>query len=285
MFARIAGLSYGKEVSNLVLHSGKHPDVVLFQYPSSIVIYVPPTDQHRYRCPGRCGRGPALLSRCRPQPRTQRCVGCRAEERGVAQPHPAAHLAHGPRDLPWERCVAARIASQRPTTSFSSHGFFVPRVFTNTTRMMARDTPWSIKLISAFPARGLRPLCMGAPSRARAQPRRCPPPLEARLQNEIYGTEFLLPELQSQSTRHKAARGVCRRASAVRHCAAPCHGPSPLKRGLKCRTSASTYNIGREAGATVPASLRHQGPRRPGPRRPAPDYSGTAVTALPALWR
>ena len=34
----MAGFSYGKEVSNLVLHSGKHPDVVLFQYPSSIVI-------------------------------------------------------------------------------------------------------------------------------------------------------------------------------------------------------------------------------------------------------
>ena len=67
-------------------------------------------------------------------------------------------------------------------------------------------------------------------------------------------TAFLLPELQSQSTRHKAARGVHRRASAVRHCAARCHGPSTLKRGPKCR-----------AGAAVPTSYRHQGPRRPGP--------------------
>ena len=32
MIARMAGLSCGKEVSNLMLHSGKRPDVVLFQH-------------------------------------------------------------------------------------------------------------------------------------------------------------------------------------------------------------------------------------------------------------
>jgi len=32
-------------------------------------------------------------------------------------------------------------ASQRPTINFSSHGCFVPRVFTNIIHMMARDTP------------------------------------------------------------------------------------------------------------------------------------------------
>ena len=32
MIARMAGLSCGKEVSNLLLHSGKRPDVVLFQH-------------------------------------------------------------------------------------------------------------------------------------------------------------------------------------------------------------------------------------------------------------
>jgi len=36
--------------------------------------------------------------------------------------------------------------------------------------------PWSVGLIGAFPARHLRPLCMGAPSRARAHPRRWLPP-------------------------------------------------------------------------------------------------------------
>ena len=32
-------------------------------------------------------------------------------------------------------------APQRPTINFSSHGCFVPRVFTSTIHMMARDTP------------------------------------------------------------------------------------------------------------------------------------------------
>ena len=37
------------------------------------------------------------------------------------------------------------LTPQRPTINFSSHGCFVPRVFTNTTHMMARETPgtWS----------------------------------------------------------------------------------------------------------------------------------------------
>ena len=36
-------------------------------------------------------------------------------------------------------------APQRPTTSFSSHGFFVPRVFSRIIHMLARDMPvkWS----------------------------------------------------------------------------------------------------------------------------------------------
>jgi len=101
------------------------------------------------------------------------------------------------------------------------------------------------------------------------------------LPNERFSTAFLLPELQSQSTRHRASRGAHRRASAVRHCAASCHGPSPFKRGLKCRTTESTYNSGGGAGAAVPISFRHQGPRRPDPRRPAPGNPGTVVTALP----
>ena len=40
MLARMAGLSCGKEVSNLMLHSGKRPDVVLFQYLFNILIDV-----------------------------------------------------------------------------------------------------------------------------------------------------------------------------------------------------------------------------------------------------
>ena len=38
MLARMAGLSCGKEVSNLMLHSGKRPDVVLFQFLFNILI-------------------------------------------------------------------------------------------------------------------------------------------------------------------------------------------------------------------------------------------------------
>ena len=40
MPARMAGLSCGKEVSSLMLHSGKRPDVVLFQHLFSILIGV-----------------------------------------------------------------------------------------------------------------------------------------------------------------------------------------------------------------------------------------------------
>jgi len=77
------------------------------------------------------------------------------------------------------------------------------------------------------------------------------------MRNKIRSTEFFFPELQSQSTRHKAARGVNRHASAVRHCAAPCHGSNTFKRGLKCRTTEFIYNIGAGAGAAVPASFWH----------------------------
>ena len=40
MPAQMAGLSCGKEVSNLMLHSGKRPDVVLFQHLFNILIDV-----------------------------------------------------------------------------------------------------------------------------------------------------------------------------------------------------------------------------------------------------
>ena len=144
--------------------------------------------------------------------------------------------------------------------------------------------PWSVGLIGAFPARRLQPLCMGAPSRARAHPRRWLLPeglVAGRDVRRGCSEAFFLPGPRLRSTRRGATRGVRRRAGALRHCAAPCHGPGPFKRGLKCRTTGSTYNAGGGAGAAVPTSFRHQGPRRPGPRRPAPDNPGIVVTALP----
>jgi len=44
----------------------------------------------------------------------------------------------GPGENPGQAGPPRGPAPQRPTINFSSHGCFVPRVFTNTTRMMAR---------------------------------------------------------------------------------------------------------------------------------------------------
>jgi len=47
----------------------------------------------------------------------------------------------GPGVFPGQAVSPRGPVPQRPTTSFSPHGCFVPRVFTNTIHMTARDTP------------------------------------------------------------------------------------------------------------------------------------------------
>jgi len=47
----------------------------------------------------------------------------------------------GPGVFPWQAVSPRGPVPQRPTISFSSHGCFVPRVFTSIVHMMARDTP------------------------------------------------------------------------------------------------------------------------------------------------
>jgi len=65
-------------------------------------------------------------------------------------------------------------------------------------------------------------------------------PLRARLPGGMCGAAFFLPGPRSRSTRRGAARRARHRTGAVRHCAAPRHGPGPFKRKLKCRTTEST---------------------------------------------
>ena len=96
MPARMAGLSCGKEVSNLMLHSGKRTDVALFQHLFSTHIDVRTV----------AGADPRYCCAAALNPGHGACVGCRAEERGVAQPHPVArghvypHLPRGGGGVP-----------------------------------------------------------------------------------------------------------------------------------------------------------------------------------------
>ena len=195
MLARMAGLSCGKEVSNLMLHSGKRPDVVLFQFLFNILIdirTVAGADPRYCRAAalnpghgavwGAARKNEAWLGHTRPQGDTfipichevggrqgvqandlldKICMSAggslsdrtafkvyalqrlhAATFRGVAAMINARPIWRtGPGIFPGQAVSPRGPAPPRPTINFSSHGCFVPRVFTNTTHMMARDTP------------------------------------------------------------------------------------------------------------------------------------------------
>ena len=178
----MAGLSCGKEVPNFMLHSGKRPDVALFQFLFNILIDVrtgagaPPRycraaalNPGHGAVWGAARKNEAWLGHTRPQGVT--CIpicheaggrqGVHANDllgkickvyalqrlhaatlRGVAAMINARPIWRtGPGIFPGKAVSPRGPAPPRPTINFSSHGCFVPRVFTNTAYMVARDTP------------------------------------------------------------------------------------------------------------------------------------------------
>jgi len=92
MLARMAGLSCGKEVSNLMLHSGKRPDVVLFPHRFNILFDVRTVAgaDSRYCCAAALNPGYGAVWGAAP-------VSWVAQPDPAARGHVYAHLPRGGR--------------------------------------------------------------------------------------------------------------------------------------------------------------------------------------------